>query len=252
MANLLATLLSLLGGARVGKGNAQATDEHPATQGGTALPDDGPRVPGWFGKLPALGDFASRRLPDAFVARWDTWLAEGMQAGVDSLGETWSETFAKARAWRFLLSPGAVDGNAWIGVVVPSADKVGRAFPLTIALPLRARAAPAGALNAWLEAATHAARASADPAATIEALDEQLSTLGEPAFVADEDSHDGVLAHWPVRAGLESAFGAALPWLLSELRETTLWWPGGEGGEAAITVVRGLPSAAGFARMVAT
>ena len=34
----------------------------------------GTGVPGWFGKLPGLGDFASRRLPDTFVAAWDRWL----------------------------------------------------------------------------------------------------------------------------------------------------------------------------------
>jgi type VI secretion system protein ImpM len=38
----------------------------------------GTGVPGWFGKLPSLGDFASRRLPDAFVSRWDRWLQGGL------------------------------------------------------------------------------------------------------------------------------------------------------------------------------
>ena len=28
-------------------------------------------IPGWYGKIPSLGDFASRRLPQSFVAAWD-------------------------------------------------------------------------------------------------------------------------------------------------------------------------------------
>lgn len=254
MANLLATLLGLLGGSRKNPGNALVSGEHPDVQAATetqAALDDGPRAPGWFGKLPALGDFASRRLPDAFVTQWDTWLADGMQAGADALGETWSATFANARAWRFLLAPGVIDGNAWIGVVQPSEDKVGRAFPLTLALPLRARATPAGALAAWLDAATQAARTCRDPDSTLEQWDTQLAALGEPAFIETVAADDGVIAHWPAGAALEASFGAALPWLLGELRGTTFWWPGGEGADAAITVVRGLPSPAGFAKMIA-
>lgn len=27
--------------------------------------------PGFFGKLPCLGDFVRRRLPDTFVSQWD-------------------------------------------------------------------------------------------------------------------------------------------------------------------------------------
>ena len=38
------------------------------------------RVPGWYGKLPSLGDFASRRLEADFIEPWDLWLGEGLQA----------------------------------------------------------------------------------------------------------------------------------------------------------------------------
>ena len=29
---------------------------------------------GWYGKLPASGDFATRRLPPSFIEPWDAWL----------------------------------------------------------------------------------------------------------------------------------------------------------------------------------
>ncbi|MGO8543079.1 TagF domain-containing protein, partial [Rhizobium leguminosarum] len=31
-------------------------------------------LPAWFGKLPGMGDFAHRRLPQDFLAAWDQWL----------------------------------------------------------------------------------------------------------------------------------------------------------------------------------
>ena len=33
-------------------------------------------APGWFGKLPGMGDFAHRRLPEPFRSAWDRWLQQ--------------------------------------------------------------------------------------------------------------------------------------------------------------------------------
>jgi len=92
--------------------------------------------PGWYGKLPSLGDFAQRRLPADFVEAWDDWLAHeiaGWQAA-DPAG--WLERYLAGASWRFLLLPGAVPGwqgdDAMAGVLMPSVDRVGRYFPLTI------------------------------------------------------------------------------------------------------------------------
>ena len=46
-------------------------------------------IPGWYGKLPTLGDFASRRLESDFIEPWDLWLGEAMQVHRQSLGEAW-------------------------------------------------------------------------------------------------------------------------------------------------------------------
>ena len=37
-------------------------------------------IPGWYGKLPSLGDFASRRLGADFIPPWDAWLQEVIHA----------------------------------------------------------------------------------------------------------------------------------------------------------------------------
>ncbi|WP_277187809.1 type VI secretion system-associated protein TagF [Caballeronia sp. BR00000012568055] len=103
------------------------------------------RAAGWYGKLPALGDFASRRLPASFVAPWDRWLAAGLQESRARLGEAWLPAYLSSPVWRFFAMPdalGAPPGDparaCWSGVVMPSVDRVGRYFPLTIAAPFDA------------------------------------------------------------------------------------------------------------------
>ena len=110
-------------------------------------------TPGWYGKLPALGDFARRRLPDSFIERWDAWLQQCLQASRATLCEGWLQQFLGAPVWRFLLLPGAMGSAGWAGVLLPSVDRVGRYFPLTVCASLPAGApfgdAPA-ALEHWL------------------------------------------------------------------------------------------------------
>ncbi len=97
-------------------------------------------LPAWYGKLPALGDFASRRLDPAFVELWDNWLADGMQALRERDPVGWLDAYLVSPTWRFLLTPGCLPGalaeQAWAGVLMPSVDRVGRYFPFTIVQPL--------------------------------------------------------------------------------------------------------------------
>ena len=82
-------------------------------------------VPGWFGKLPSLGDFASRRLPDAFVQPWDRWLQRGMLAARAELGEQrWLDVYLVAPVLRFWLAPGLLGSEGWAGLMMPSVDRI--------------------------------------------------------------------------------------------------------------------------------
>lgn len=91
---------------------------------------------GFFGKLPARGDFLARGLPRPFLDAWDDWLQAGMADSRQALGDGWLQAYLTSPLWRFALSPGAVDESAWSGVFMPSVDKVGRYFPMTIAMQL--------------------------------------------------------------------------------------------------------------------
>lgn len=88
---------------------------------------------GFFGKLPQTGDFVRRNLPGDFVGPWDAWLQQGLKSSREQLGSSWLDCYLKAPFWRFALTPGLCGQSPWIGVMMPSVDRVGRYFPLTVA-----------------------------------------------------------------------------------------------------------------------
>ena len=88
---------------------------------------------GFFGKLPAHGDFIDRNLPRSFLAAWDQWLQRSLVSSREWLGDPWLEIYLTSPIWRFAISCGALDQGAWAGIMMPSVDAVGRYFPLTIA-----------------------------------------------------------------------------------------------------------------------
>lgn len=147
------------------------------------MPDQtlGP-APGWFGKLPMLGDFATRRLPQPFVERLDGWLSEGVATSRAQLGSAWLSHYLGAPVWHFVLAPPLVDAQMWQGLMMPSVDAVGRYFPLLLAAP----GTPPDA-RAWHAALAEVALATLHPGARLEGLETALATLALPvAGAADE------------------------------------------------------------------
>ena len=144
-------------------------------------------IPGWYGKLPTLGDFASRRLESDFIEPWDLWLGDGLQAQRQTLGDAWVDAYLDSPPWRFLLSPGVLPGidpgRVFAGVLVPSVDRVGRYFPLTLAAPL-ARApcvvAEFDALLAWMHRLEDAALDALQGDWSIDDLERALADLSPP------------------------------------------------------------------------
>jgi len=137
---------------------------------------------GWYGKLPALGDFASRRLPPEFIEAWDHWLAEGL-AQWQAADTEWLTRYLSGPSWRFVLAPGVLGAQAWAGVLVPSCDRVGRYFPLTLVQPLAAipgDANESAALLAWLQRLDDIAVDAMLEEWPIDQLEAELQRLGVP------------------------------------------------------------------------
>jgi type VI secretion system protein ImpM len=88
---------------------------------------------GFCGKLPARGDFVASALPRRFVEPWHDWMQRMLVASRDRLGDGWLAAWLEAPIWRFVLSPGVCGPDAAIGLWLPSVDRVGRYFPLTVA-----------------------------------------------------------------------------------------------------------------------
>ena len=145
------------------------------------------RIPGWYGKLPSLGDFASRRLEADFIEPWDLWLGEGLQAQRAALGDGWLDAYNDTPPWRFLLAPGALRGVrpelAFAGVLVPSVDRVGRHFPFTVVASM---AKPPGlpaefdAVLAWLHRLEDMALDALQGDWTIDEVENELAGFGSP------------------------------------------------------------------------
>src|SRR3989442_8225062 len=92
---------------------------------------------GSYGKLPSHGDFLSRRVSEAFVRAWDAWLQECMAASRTALGaERWLDVYLTSPAWRFGCAAGTCGPEPLVGLMVPSVDRVGRYFPLTVVAEL--------------------------------------------------------------------------------------------------------------------
>ncbi|OGA24994.1 MAG: type VI secretion-associated protein [Betaproteobacteria bacterium RIFCSPLOWO2_02_FULL_65_24] len=143
---------------------------------------------GCYGKLPARGDFLSRRLSASFVQSWDAWLQRALQSSRDILGAHWLERYLSAPLWRFALAPGVAGGQPMAGVFLPSVDRVGRYFPFAIASPVAGRAIDLVRTlvqaEPWFDALQEVALQALDPALAVDAFDARIEALVFPAHCA--------------------------------------------------------------------
>ena len=148
--------------------------ETPVTTLTPGIPAPVALLPGWYGKLPHLGDFASRRLPEAFIGGWDAWLRHALAHSREALGPRWLQGYLVAPIVRFWLAPGLLGDTSWTGLLMPSIDRVGRHFPLAVAQPDVALAR-AQAASGWFEALDAAMRRALDVDFTVEDLEQALA-----------------------------------------------------------------------------
>jgi len=158
-----------------------------------------PGAPGLYGKLASHGDFVTRRLPPGFVQEWDAWLQAGMLDGRARHGKAWLGRYLDAPVWRFALAPGVCGKAAMAGVLLPSVDRVGRYFPLTLAA---AGTSSATSNEAWFDRLADLAVCAMCGDLPLDALDLALQRLGPPphalapAWPPDPAALGGRAAFW--------------------------------------------------------
>lgn len=225
--------------------------------------NDAPAIPGWYGKLPFLGDFASRRLPPSFVRTWDDWLQSVIYGGRSLLGENWLPTYLNGPIWHFCLAPGVCGNNAWFGLLMSSVDRANRHFPFTIAhgVPRESLHDLAlGAIAQWLAALEGEAVAMLDLEGSVQAVEERLAAFAQPAGLDDTRPRaaETLASYFEQPCSLPAS---EVPTLLAAVAQESahggavisLWWTGAdESGNALAWACRGLPSAEGYCAMLGT
>lgn len=197
------------------------------------LPSTGLDVPGWFGKLPGMGDFGQRRLSPRFRAVWDNWLQTGLQT-LRAERENWVAEYLHAPIWYFALGKDIMSPSPWIGVLIPSVDSVGRYFPLTLAIELDEGNEASvdrqmASIHQWWQRSAKAALAALDSNMGAEQFDGYLQTQFGAA-AESEMIHTTMralpaagLSSWFVDAGTSPNVVETIPHLPGAARFTALF-----------------------------
>jgi type VI secretion system protein ImpM len=150
-------------------------------------------LPGFYGKMPATGDFVTRRLSGDFVRGWDRWLAQHL---VPLFGtEFWPGT----TALRFLAGPASFGASA--GIILQSADRVGRQFPLTVVAQLAEAPVRLADAEAWFSRIEEAAIAAQNGELTPDEFDATLAELPVPPVEPDAEIISGMVM-WTARSDI--------------------------------------------------
>lgn len=219
-----------------------------------------PRQVGFFGKLPAHGDFIYRDLPSSFVNLWDSWLQGFIGSSQEQLGDQWLDIYLTSPIWRFAFSDGVIDQFCWAGILLPSVDRVGRYFPFSII-----RRFPAGSCmsellsqDAWFELLEQDALKALDGQMNIDELLESINKH-QPASIASYQHNTLIPNSWGSQAevpfGSDSQGRPALQLLDALLKNSlssySLWsTQGSQQIDPCMFYCKNLPSMGGAAAML--
>src|SRR6185295_14860305 len=198
-------------------------------------------------------------------------LRECLSESRASLGERWLDVYLTSPAWRFVGAPGACGPAPVIGLMVPSVDRVGRYFPLTLVAELPEDVNPIAAATSSTMFFERAERLLIDTLAAeeidFERFDDQVVSLGDtlesltlPPLVALDRAAaaiavDGAQA-WQIPLGDVAQLAPALEQvlslrLLSLYHPLVLWWTEGSSVvEPSCLIVKGLPAPTSFGALL--
>jgi len=223
---------------------------------------------GFFGKLATQGDFVSRRLSPAFVREWDDWLQNGLKYSRERLGMKWQTMYLCSPIWHFALAAGVCGEPGWAGVLMPSVDRVGRYFPLTVAYG-GAGVAVIQRLHRdgdWYAEVERLALSSLEEGFSLEQFDTMLSSLRTPSRPSPlasqyERGQPAAGSLWLELPEQERVGQAAEQWLTqlscatgerSLAGHALFWTEGSPYLPPTLLLCQGLPSMQTFVEMLAS
>ncbi len=212
--------------------------------------------PGFFGKLPARGDFVGRRLDQSFRTGFDEWLQKSISISRRQLGAAWMPAYLNTPIWRFVLGPHLCGTVPSLGVMMPSVDKVGRYFPLVLGAQLPGCLSPGTVFQtarAWFDAAEQLILTTLDDDFDLEAFDRAVLALGVPAYTRAGGADDRGRA--ALRLDLHEAGDMAPTYarildqvLMGNNLQFSLWWTlGSERVRPSVLLSPGMPEPPNFA-----
>lgn len=104
---------------------------------------------GYYGKIPAKGDFISKGIPADVVDTLHEFFAEGLKQSADSLEDEWITKYSVAPLWLFYLQQNIISDQAWLGIMMPSVDRVNRHFPFIVLEPVNTPISNIGELGTY-------------------------------------------------------------------------------------------------------
>ncbi|RWE76416.1 type VI secretion system-associated protein TagF [Mesorhizobium sp.] len=136
---------------------------------------------GFFGKIPATGDFVSANLPRTFIDRWDRWMSMELRARPDE-GEL------DPRVWCFTVPAGIFCNQPCAGAWRMSQDRVGRRYPFAIVR----LGPPPDPSDPWFGEVTELTRVAVDRSLSTTELSRRLAEVETPA----SSQPDSAIAFW--------------------------------------------------------
>jgi type VI secretion system protein ImpM len=187
-------------------------------------------------------------------------LQHGLHASRETLGAAWLETYLTSPVWRFVLNTGVADEFAWAGVLMPSVDRVGRHFPLTIAASSQGHVEMLKWLEnekPWFDVLESLALSSLEPDFLLDDFDSALQKITGLSVSSGSNCNDpGDQSAWCISVANLDELSANIAPVAKDIAQAllgahSLWWTDGSPHVSpSVLICRGLPTATQFTAML--
>lgn len=226
-------------------------------------------VLGYYGKVPTQGDFVGKNLPRSFRDPWDAWLQSIIRTSQQQMGQNWIQHYLTCPLYHFALSRGICGEQAWLGVVIPSVDVVGRYYPMTLVRSLPREGSLLDVVHKydrWLMQAEQLVMSCLAEDFSLPAFDQQVQDMAAALNRAEAEEDSTTLqrtvlkypgAAWQLNlptdsSSLKPVFSTLTEVLLDDFcLAYSLWWGQRDADSApSLLLAKGLPPIDGAAAML--